>query len=150
MAVQPVDDVPSISSPAISNTSARRGATRPATSSAGRSPCYLLGEGYVSSFKELIEDTEWEKYGTGNYEKCANCMVHCGYEPTAVNDTIKHPLRALQVFMRGVKTDGPMAPEIALDKQRPAEYVFSRHVEDFLDKAHAEEAEQKADRSHAA
>ena len=49
-------------------------------------PCYLLGEGYTKTFKELMEDTEWEKYGTGNYEKCADCMVHCGYEASAVTD----------------------------------------------------------------
>jgi len=42
----------------------------------------------VQSFKELIEDTEWDNYGrkSGN-EKCKDCMVHCGYEPTAVDDT---------------------------------------------------------------
>ena len=57
-------------------------------------PCYLLGEGYVKTFKELMEDTEWEKYGVGNYEKCANCMVHCGFEGTAVADSVKHPLQA--------------------------------------------------------
>ena len=50
-------------------------------------PCYLLGEGYAQSFKELMETTEWEKYGTGRHEKCADCMVHCGYEATAVDDT---------------------------------------------------------------
>ncbi|MEM8646993.1 MAG: adenosyl-hopene transferase HpnH, partial [Pseudomonadota bacterium] len=44
-------------------------------------PCYLVGEGYVQSFKELMETTEWDSYGTGKYEKCADCMVHCGYEP---------------------------------------------------------------------
>jgi hopanoid biosynthesis associated radical SAM protein HpnH len=51
-------------------------------------PCYLLQEGYVDTFKELIEDTEWERYGvrSGN-AKCQNCMVHCGYEPTAVDYT---------------------------------------------------------------
>ena len=43
-------------------------------------PCYLLGEGYAKTFKELMEDTDWDAYGTGNYEKCADCMVHCGYE----------------------------------------------------------------------
>ncbi|MEL7029280.1 MAG: adenosyl-hopene transferase HpnH, partial [Pseudomonadota bacterium] len=46
-------------------------------------PCYLLSEGYASSFKELMEETDWDAYGTGKYEKCANCMAHCGYEPTA-------------------------------------------------------------------
>ena len=48
-------------------------------------PCYLLGEGYAKTFKELMEDTDWDSYGTGNYEKCADCMVHCGFEATAVH-----------------------------------------------------------------
>ncbi|MDX7952008.1 adenosyl-hopene transferase HpnH [Lichenihabitans sp. Uapishka_5] len=95
-------------------------------------PCYLLGEGYVKTFKELMEDTEWDKYGTGNYEKCADCMVHCGFEASAVTDTIKHPLKALMVGLRGIKTSGKMAPEISLANQRPAEYVFSRHVDQKL------------------
>ena len=97
-------------------------------------PCYLLGEGYVGSFKELMEETEWEKYGTGNYEKCADCMVHCGYEGTAVEDTVRRPWKALKVALKGVRTEGPMAPEIALDRQRPAEYVFERNVGKFLAK----------------
>ena len=87
-------------------------------------PCYLLGEGYVSSFRELMEDTDWDRYGTGNYEKCADCMVHCGYEPTAVADTVANPLKALVVALRGPRTDGPMSPEIPLESQRPAEFVF--------------------------
>jgi len=92
-------------------------------------PCYLLGEGYASTFKELMEETDWDSYGTGNYEKCADCMVHSGYEATAVKDAISNPLKAMMVGLRGVRTEGPMAPEIPLDNQRPAEYVFSRHVE---------------------
>jgi len=92
-------------------------------------PCYLLGEGYVGTFKELMEDTEWEKYGVGNYEKCANCMVHCGFEGTAVADSVKHPWKLMGLTLRGVKTEGSMAPDIPLDRQRPAEFVFSRHVE---------------------
>ncbi len=95
-------------------------------------PCYLLGEGYVKTFRELMEDTEWKKYGVGNYEKCANCMVHCGFEGTAVNDSIKRPWKLFSRMIAGVKTQGPMAPEIALDKQRPAEFVFTRHVEHKL------------------
>jgi hopanoid biosynthesis associated radical SAM protein HpnH len=95
-------------------------------------PCYLLGEGFAKSFTELMATTEWDKYGTGNYEKCADCMVHCGYEPTAADDAVRHPLKALWVKLRGPRTDGPMAPEIALDKQRPADFVFSRHVEDTM------------------
>ena len=51
-------------------------------------PCYLLQDGYADSFSELMQSTEWQRYGTesGN-PKCANCMVHSGYEASAVNDT---------------------------------------------------------------
>lgn len=96
-------------------------------------PCYLVGEGFVGSFKELMETTDWDSYGTGNYEKCANCMAHCGYEPTSVVDTVSHPLKALKVFMRGVDTEGPMAPEIPLEGQRPAEYVFEKQVQSLAE-----------------
>ena len=58
-------------------------------------PCYLLGEGYAKTFKELMETTDWDSYGTGQYEKCANCMAHCGYEPTAAHASISNPLSAL-------------------------------------------------------
>jgi hopanoid biosynthesis associated radical SAM protein HpnH len=92
-------------------------------------PCYLLGEGYAPTFAALMEETDWDSYGTGNYEKCADCMVHCGYEATAVEDAFNHPWRALGVAVRGIRSEGPMAPDISLDRQRPANYVFSRHVE---------------------
>lgn len=92
-------------------------------------PCYLLGEGYAKTFRELMEETDWDTYGTGKYEKCANCMVHSGYEATAVMDTLAHPLKACGIALRGVRTQGAMAPDIPLDKQRPAQYVYSRHVE---------------------
>jgi hopanoid biosynthesis associated radical SAM protein HpnH len=91
-------------------------------------PCYLLGEGYAKTFRELMEDTDWDAYGTGRYEKCADCMVHSGYEASAVADTLARPLAAARVALQGVATSGPMAPDIALDGQRPAEYVHSRHV----------------------
>ncbi|WP_295996506.1 adenosyl-hopene transferase HpnH [Rugamonas sp.] len=91
-------------------------------------PCYLLGEGYTDSFKSLMEDTDWDAYGTGNYEKCANCMVHSGYEASAVADTVAHPFKAMGVALRGVRTSGKMAPDIALDRQRPADFVHSKHV----------------------
>ncbi len=92
-------------------------------------PCYLLGEGYAKTFKELMEDTAWDDYGVGNYEKCADCMVHSGFEASAVTDTLKHPLKALAVSLRGVRTDGPMATDISLENQRPAKFVFSGHVQ---------------------
>lgn len=106
-------------------------------------PCYLLGEGYTKTFKELMESTDWDKYGTGNYEKCADCMVHSGFEATAVMDAVKKPWKIAAVALRGVKTDGPMAPEIPLDKQRPAEFVFSRHVENKLTEISEAEARAK-------
>jgi hypothetical protein len=79
-----------------------------------------------------METTDWASYGTGKYEKCANCMAHCGYEPTAAQATMSNPLQALKVAMFGPRTEGPMAPEIPLEGQRPAEFVFSRHVEHEL------------------
>ena len=79
-----------------------------------------------------MEETDWDSYGTGNYEKCADCMVHSGYEATAVMDSVKHPLKAAAVALRGLRTEGEMAPEIPLDRQRPAKYVFSRHVEEAV------------------
>ena len=109
-------------------------------------PCYPLSEGYAPSFKSLMEETEWDSYGTGNYEKCANCMVHCGYEATAVADTVAHPMKALKVFLGGYRTDGDMAPEISLDNQRPAEYVFDGLVKTMTQKREEEEARLKASR----
>jgi hopanoid biosynthesis associated radical SAM protein HpnH len=97
-------------------------------------PCYLLGEGYVKTFTELMETTDWDSYGTGRYEKCSNCMAHCGYEPTAAEASFANPIKSLWISLRGVRTEGPMAPEISLAAQRPAQYVFSRHVEQALAK----------------
>jgi hopanoid biosynthesis associated radical SAM protein HpnH len=96
-------------------------------------PCYLLGEGYAKTFKELMEDTVWDEYGTGNYEKCADCMVHSGYEATAVTDAVTRPWKLAELALAGIKTDGPMAPDIALDHQRPAHYVFSKIVLEALE-----------------
>jgi hopanoid biosynthesis associated radical SAM protein HpnH len=95
-------------------------------------PCYLLGEGYVKTFKELMDDTAWDKYGVGNYEKCADCMVHCGFEGTAVADSVKNPFKVMSISLSGIKTSGPMAKDIPVDNQRPAEFVFSSHVEKKL------------------
>jgi hopanoid biosynthesis associated radical SAM protein HpnH len=95
-------------------------------------PCYLLGEGYAKTFKELMEETDWDAYGTGNYEKCADCMVHSGYEATAVMDSIRNPLKIAKLTLRGIRTEGDMAPEISLDRQRPARYVFASHVEEAM------------------
>ena len=103
-------------------------------------PCYLLGEGYTKTFKELMETTDWDTYGTGKYEKCADCMAHCGYEPTAAMDVFKNPLKAMKVAMFGVRTTGPMAPEIDMTKQRPAQYIFSEQVQKKLSEIRRDEA----------
>jgi hopanoid biosynthesis associated radical SAM protein HpnH len=51
-------------------------------------PCYLLDDGYVKTYRELIDDTDWDAYGRGKDDRCANCMAHCGYEPSAVLATM--------------------------------------------------------------
>jgi hopanoid biosynthesis associated radical SAM protein HpnH len=107
-------------------------------------PCYLLGEGYVPTFKQLMEETNWDSYGVGNYEKCADCMVHCGFEATAVADSIRRPWRAAAVALFGVRTEGPMAPDISLENQRPAEYVFDENVAK-LSEIREHEAQQRAE-----
>jgi len=75
-------------------------------------PCYLLvDEGYAPTFKTLMEETDWDKYGVGRNPKCGNCMAHCGFEPSAVNDSLSHPLKALRVSITGPRTEGMMVPE---------------------------------------
>jgi len=107
-------------------------------------PCYLLGEGHVPTFKELMEDTDWDLYGTGKYEKCADCMAHCGYEPTAADISFSKPWKLLEVAMRGIKTDGDMAPEISFEGQRPAEEHHERIVEEEMEKIRSEASNDEA------
>ncbi|ACU97314.1 hopanoid biosynthesis associated radical SAM protein HpnH [Saccharomonospora viridis DSM 43017] len=60
-------------------------------------PCYLMSDGYARTYAELVETTDWDAYGRGRDPRCANCMAHCGYEPTAVLATLgslKESLRA--------------------------------------------------------
>ena len=97
-----------------------------------------------------MEETDWNSYGTGNYEKCADCMVHCGYEPTAVLDTLNHPLKALTTALFGVNTEKTMAPEIPLMGQRQAEYIFEDVIEDALKKEELRQINTGNERSHAA
>jgi hopanoid biosynthesis associated radical SAM protein HpnH len=62
-------------------------------------PCYLMSDGYTKTYRELIETTDWDAYGRGKDPRCANCMAHCGYEPTAVLATLgslKESLRAMR------------------------------------------------------
>ena len=62
-------------------------------------PCYLMADGYAKTYKELVETTEWEKYGRGRDPRCNNCMAHCGYEPTAVMATTKSFKQSLRAAL---------------------------------------------------
>ena len=64
-------------------------------------PCYLMGDGYASSYRELLEDTDWDRYGRGRDPRCDNCMAHCGYEPTAITEMVQAPHKALASALRG-------------------------------------------------
>ncbi|TDD41998.1 adenosyl-hopene transferase HpnH [Saccharopolyspora elongata] len=62
-------------------------------------PCYLMSDGYAGSYQELLADTDWSAYGRGRDPRCANCMAHCGYEPTAVLATmgsLRESIRAVR------------------------------------------------------
>src|SRR6202142_213259 len=87
-------------------------------------PCYLLQDGYAESYKELMETTEWSSYGTesGN-PQCANCMVHCGYEPSSVDDTFG----SLRGFADTVKATFSLYPDKAAlqDLEREVQPVHS-------------------------
>jgi hopanoid biosynthesis associated radical SAM protein HpnH len=82
-------------------------------------PCYLLADGYVDNFKELVAETDWDRYGTesGN-PKCANCMVHSGYEASAVNDTFGS-LKGLLATAKAVLFGGAYADAEGADEQKP-------------------------------
>jgi hopanoid biosynthesis associated radical SAM protein HpnH len=81
-------------------------------------PCYLLQDGYAESFSELMSGTEWQKYGTesGN-PRCADCMVHCGYEASAVNDTFGS-LRGFMSTVRAALFGGAYSDASTLDELR--------------------------------
>jgi len=107
-------------------------------------PCYLLGEGYVDSFKDLMETTEWDQYGTGKYEKCSNCMAHCGYEPSAAMDAVKNPLKLFKLKnIFSLKTEGSMVPELNLENARPAIDIHEELVEAELVKIENEKQAKK-------
>ncbi len=61
-------------------------------------PCYLMSDGYTKTYKELLETTDWDAYGRGRDERCENCMAHCGYEPTAVFETMGSLRQSLRAF----------------------------------------------------
>lgn len=64
-------------------------------------PCYLMGDDYCTTYQELIETTDWDKYGRGKDERCASCMAHCGYEPSAVFATLGSLRESLRAVVSG-------------------------------------------------
>ncbi len=86
--VQPVAAVHGVPGRGTGSSSARRGGTRRTTFCGWQKPCYLISDGYAQTFRELMETTDWNAYGrkSGN-SRCQDCMVHCGHEPTAVQET---------------------------------------------------------------
>jgi hopanoid biosynthesis associated radical SAM protein HpnH len=90
-------------------------------------PCYLLQDGYADTFAELMEATKWEQYGTesGN-PRCANCMVHSGYEASAVDDTfgsIKGFLSTVRATLFGGRYADAAALEALEEKSAPASHL---------------------------
>ncbi|MAE65880.1 MAG: hopanoid biosynthesis associated radical SAM protein HpnH [Phycisphaeraceae bacterium] len=86
-------------------------------------PCYLLQDGYVDTFTELIEATQWDRFGraSGN-PACQQCMVHCGYEPSAVNHTFGSPggmLATIRSILFGRYRDPNAAEQLTDDAQQP-------------------------------
>jgi hypothetical protein len=86
-------------------------------------PCYLLQDGYVDSFKELIDTTDWHNYGrkSGNHS-CQQCMVHCGYEPSAVDHTfasISGLIGTVRAMMSSSYVDPDAAAMLAEEGKRP-------------------------------
>ncbi len=63
-------------------------------------PCYLLDDGVAASYRELMDGTEWHKYGVGRDPRCRDCMVHCGFEPSAVLDAVLHPWKMAELALR--------------------------------------------------
>jgi hopanoid biosynthesis associated radical SAM protein HpnH len=64
-------------------------------------PCYLMGDGYVDTYQQLLDTTDWDTYGRGRDPRCANCMAHCGYEPSAVIATMGSLRQSLRAVMSG-------------------------------------------------
>lgn len=86
-------------------------------------PCYLMAEGgYAHTYKELLETTEWERYGhlSGN-PKCAQCMAHVGYEPSAVNDAFSSPKKFAELVWdtMTIARPRPAAPKRAASAAAP-------------------------------
>jgi hopanoid biosynthesis associated radical SAM protein HpnH len=113
-------------------------------------PCYLIGEGFVGTFRELMDGTDWDDYGVGKYEKCSNCMVHCGFEGTAAADSMRRPVEFLKVAFGGVGTEGPMVADVDLSRARKSEQVHEAQTARQMERIKAEDPEAYRRASRAA
>ena len=109
-------------------------------------PCYLLGEGYAKSFRELMEETDWERLR--RRQLCEMRRLHGAQRLRGDGGPADFRQTALEGARRGelppVRTEGPMAPGILLEGQRPADFVFERGVQEKLSEMRRAEAEEKA------
>jgi hopanoid biosynthesis associated radical SAM protein HpnH len=107
-------------------------------------PCYLLQDGYADTFDELMKSTEWSKYGTesGN-PKCANCMVHSGYEASAVHDTF-NSLSGFLATVKATLSSRYRDPKALEELNRPAKPAHAQAGLVQLQAAKTEEAREEA------
>jgi hopanoid biosynthesis associated radical SAM protein HpnH len=107
-------------------------------------PCYLLQDGYADSFQELMETTEWQNYGTesGN-QKCANCMVHSGYEASAVDHTFGG-LRGLFATIKATLSGRYADPDALALLNEPTKPVHSYNPLIQIDKGKSQLEETRA------
>ena len=71
------------------------------TVSGWREPCYLLGDRHTEQFDELMSDELWERYGVGKDPRCANCLMHCGFESASIYDAFVNPAAAAKMVVGG-------------------------------------------------
>ena len=66
-----------------------------------REPCYLIGDRHTGSVQDLMSEELWERYGVGNDPRCANCMMHCGFESASIFSALKSPKEAYTMIREG-------------------------------------------------
>lgn len=66
-----------------------------------REPCYLLGDRHTQNFKDLMKQDLWDRYGVGNDPRCANCLMHCGFESASIFDALGNPKAAFKMLKEG-------------------------------------------------
>ena len=77
------------------------------TVSGWREPCYLLGDRHTENFENLMDEDLWKRYGVGKDPRCANCLMHCGFESASIYETFENPVAALKLIRSGaVKHSG--------------------------------------------